>query len=90
MYCYIIQFEVDKTLRVCHRDTFEVSIALLTAASSTYATPILYYVCGMHVQCNSFAIRKNLDPRIFSVLCYTYTYYTPRCKSKGRISNINN
>ena len=58
MYCYIIQFEVDKTLY--HRDTSEVSIALLTAASSTcMPRPYILFVRhhrymtiygGMHVQ----------------------------------------
>ena len=58
-------------------DTIEVGIALLTAASSSgqqcvldlYATPIVYYVCGVRVQqiheiiSSKLSIRKILDPR---------------------------
>ena len=39
MYWYIIQFEVDKTLRVCHRDIFEVLL---------YWQLQVWHVCHAH------------------------------------------
>ena len=61
------------------RDTFEVGIALLTAASLSstildrtclYVTPILHYTCSLGSEFAHFktAIRENLDHQKFSAI----------------------